>query len=102
MAGGVRFRPRLDTTQKEIKAALEAIGYKVISLAALGGEAPDLLVGGQGRTILIECKSPRARHKHGPRENARMERQARFREQWPGGPIFQVFSAEQAIAAVTM
>lgn len=52
----MRYRPKLDRNQTEIKAALESAGCVVQSLAALGGGVPDLLVCKHGRAVLLEIK----------------------------------------------
>lgn len=87
----VRHRPRLDATQRAIVAALRRVGCTVQSLASVGGGCPDLLVGAYGRTILMECKSPKSK------PNA--FQQSWFRR-WRGGDLSVVFDAETALAAV--
>lgn len=52
----MRRRPKLDSNQQAVVAALEAAGCVVQSLAALGGGVPDLLVSKHGQTILVEVK----------------------------------------------
>ena len=60
----MRRRPRLDATQHAIVEALQTAGYSVVSIASLGGGAPDLLVGGGRRWMLLfECKTEGERHR---------------------------------------
>ncbi len=50
---------RTDANQSEIVGFLRAIpGVSVISLAAVGGGVPDLLVGHRGKNWLFEIKDP--------------------------------------------
>ena len=49
---------RTDDNQREIVAALRAIGATVQDLSAVGKGCPDLLVGMQGRNLLLEVKKP--------------------------------------------
>lgn len=93
----MRFRPRLDSTQKEIVEALRATGCTVVSLAGCGGGVPDLLVGVAGRTVLIEAKSPRKIRKRATQLD---ETQVRWIERWRGGPVYQVTSVDEALRAV--
>ncbi len=51
-----RTASRVDTNHAEIVAALRQVGCSVLSLAALGGGVPDLLVAKGGTTVLIEIK----------------------------------------------
>ena len=86
----MRRAAKTDATQAEIVKALRSVGGKVILLHQVGGGCPDLLVWGNGRTFLIECKVPG--------ENIN-RLQAEFIAAWPG-EIHVVNSAEQAVAAL--
>jgi Holliday junction resolvase len=48
---------RADKNQLEIVKALREIGASVLVLSQVGFGAPDLLLGWQGKNILIEVKS---------------------------------------------
>jgi len=52
----VRKRGKVDANQREIVDTLRALGASVQSLAMVGDGVPDLLVGYQGRTWLVEVK----------------------------------------------
>src|SRR5689334_13725370 len=54
----MRHAAKTDSTQRAIVAALRAAGCSVLSLAAVAGGAPDLLVARSGRMWLIEVKRP--------------------------------------------
>lgn len=93
-------RARIDNNQREIVAVLRAAGCSVISLATLGRNAPDLLVGCRGRTALLEVKNPARRTKFGADERARLESQRRWHEAWAGAPPVFVRTPEEALQAV--
>ena len=52
----MRRAAKVDDNQAEIVRALQAIGASVESLAAVGAGVPDILVGYQGRNVLMEIK----------------------------------------------
>jgi len=88
----MRFRPRLDSTQKGIVKGLRGCGYTALSLAAEGNGMPDVLVGAHGRTVLLHIKSGRAKtHK------SEWEKQDKWDERWRGGPVHTVFTFEEAL-----
>ena len=97
----MRFRPRLDNTQREVVDRLRALGASVYSTAAMGNGLPDLIIGDCGDTDLAKCKSPRAMKKDGT-QNARdkesRERQESWRERWKGRPPVTLLSADEAEA----
>jgi len=92
----VRFRPRLDVTQRAIVDALRAAGCSVVSLAGIGAGCPDLLVGVSGRTILLECKSPKKIHRRATEMQATQDR---WMERWRGGEVFVVHDVPSAMLA---
>jgi hypothetical protein len=92
----MRFRPRLDTTQREIVEALRKAGYSVRSLAGVGNGCPDILVGCQRGNVLLEAKGEHARtHKKG----ILSDQEKLFFTAWLG-PVALVFSAEDALSVV--
>lgn len=82
---------RIDTNHKEIVLALRQIGATVVSLAAMKHGCPDLLVGYQGETILMEVKMPKGKF---------TPDQLDFLAKWRGGPISRVDSVDAAIRAL--
>lgn len=48
---------RVDVNQDAIVTALRKAGCSVLSLARIGGGAPDLLVARKGQMWLLECKT---------------------------------------------
>jgi hypothetical protein len=88
----MRRAPRLDRTQDAIVDALLGAGVRVQSLAQVGLGVADLLcVMPDGRTVLIECKSPGEKL---------TPAQVKWHKSWTG-ELHVVESAEQALAAVT-
>ena len=52
----MRKRAKLDVNHLEIVATLRKCGASVVSMASLGGGVPDILVGWNSRTCLMEIK----------------------------------------------
>ena len=84
---------KIDANQPEIVKALRKVGATVQSLAATGDGVPDLLVGYQGNTYLIEVKDgskvPSAR-KLTPDQEV-------WHEKWTGGTLRIANSIEDAL-----
>lgn len=102
----MRRAAKVDATQAAIVTALRAAGCKVLSLAALGNGAPDLMVylpipdrveasfhwGLFGRQILLlECKNPKGRG------TSLTPDQVKFHAEWP---VTVVTTPEEALRAV--
>jgi Holliday junction resolvase len=83
---------RIDTNHKEIVAALRQVGATVVSLAAMKHGCPDLLVGYEGETLLMEIKKD-TKAKFTPD-------QLDFMAKWKGGAISRVDSVDAAIRAL--
>jgi hypothetical protein len=88
----MRRAARVDANQDEIIAALRAAGAGVLSLAAMGGGVPDLLVEFRGTLYLLEVKMPR--EKLTPLQVA-------WHAAWPGYVkiVYGVNSALRAVGA---
>jgi Holliday junction resolvase len=83
---------RIDSNHKEIVAALREAGATVVSLASMKHGCPDLMVGYQNETILMEVKKDK-KAKFTPD-------QIEFMGKWRGGAISRVDSVEAAIRAL--
>ena len=83
---------RIDTNHKEIVKALRDAGATVLSLAAMKHGCPDILVGYNGETVLMEIKRD-AKAKFTPD-------QLEFLGKWKGGAISRVDSVDAAIRAL--
>jgi hypothetical protein len=88
-----RYARKTDTNQAPIVEALEKIGCRVQSLAALGRGAPDLLVCLGFRLKLMEIKNPEARGKLNKNQKA-------WHELWRQH-VCVVESPEDAISVMT-
>ena len=84
---------KIDANQNEIVKALRKMGATVQSLAAVGDGVPDLLVGYQGKSYLIEVKDgskvPSAR-KLTPDQEV-------WHKKWTGGTLRIANSAQEAL-----
>jgi len=83
---------RIDSNHTEIVAALRQAGATVVSLAAMKHGIPDILVGYNGETILMEIKKD-SKAKFTPD-------QLEFIGKWKGGAISRVDSVEAALRAL--
>jgi hypothetical protein len=83
---------RVDTNHKEIVKALRDAGATVVSLAAMKHGCPDLLVGFEGKTLLMEIKKD-AKAKFTPD-------QLDFMGKWNGGTLSRVDNPEAALRAI--
>lgn len=92
----------MDANQKAIVEYLRAHGCTVVSLATVGGGCPDLLVGRNRVTVLMEVKRPEVvDKKRGARQASTNALQAAWRSKWRGGPCVVVTTPEGAMAALT-
>ncbi len=91
----MRRAAKIDANHLEIVSALRKIGASVRSLAAVGAGCPDLLVGWQGRTLVMEIKNG----KNVPSHRKLTADEAAFFATWKG-EAHVVESVEQAIKAV--
>jgi hypothetical protein len=82
---------KVDTNHKEIVAALRQAGATVVSLAAMKHGCPDLLVGYQGETLLMEIKYGKGKF---------TPDQLDFIGKWKGGAVSRVDSVDAAIRAL--
>jgi Holliday junction resolvase len=92
----VRRAAKIDANQTAIVSALRAAGATVQSLAAVGKGCPDLLVGHQGSTYLMECKDGRK----SPSRRELTPDQIEWHVEWRGGPCIVVSSPDEALAFV--
>ena len=93
----MRAIARVDNNQAAIVKALRAAGARVLSLARMGDNVPDLLVGYNGVLHLVEIKN-RARHIKKGHELS--EGQTRFHAEWCEFPIHVVHNEIEACEAV--
>jgi Holliday junction resolvase len=89
-----RYARKVDTAQGPIVDALRAAGCSVVSTAALGKGAPDILVGLRGRNVLMEIKTPKAYTK-----KKTAVRQVVWHVGW-AGEVHVVRTPEEALAVM--
>ena len=88
----MRRAAKIDANQPAIVSALRKVGCTVQSLAAVGKGVPDLLVGYQGKTYLLEVKDGKW---------TLTPDQVDWHGKWKGGPLRVVASIDEAIEAIT-
>lgn len=91
----MRRAAKVDGNQLDIIQGLQACGYSVQSLAAVGMGVPDLLVGRAGRNWLLEIKD----HNQPPCKRTLTSDQKRWHAMWRG-QVHVVETLEEALAAV--
>ena len=89
-------RKRTDKNQKSIVEALRKIGCKVKILSDSGGGIPDLLIGVEYVTILMEVKTKD--NWYG--KKGLSETQSEFLKEWKGGLVLIAYDAEDAVNKV--
>ena len=89
----MRRAAKIDANQEQVVQALRAAGAVVQTLAAVGKGVPDLLVGYQGKTLLLEVKDG----SKPPSERRLTEDQIKWHGAWRGGPLAIVDGPEAAL-----
>lgn len=89
----MRRAAKIDANQPEIVQALRQAGATVQSLAAVGSGVPDLLVGFQGKTALIEVKDSAKP----PSARCLTEDQLDWHGKWRGGTLAVVCDVDSAL-----
>lgn len=90
-----RYIAKADGNQKAIVAGLRSAGATVAPTHTVGQGFPDLVVGFDGRNILMEVKDPsQPKHRH-----ELTPAQVKFHKEW-AVPIHIVFTVEEAKAAL--
>jgi hypothetical protein len=83
---------QVDENQPEVVAALRGAGASVQILSAVGHGCPDILVGYNGRTLLMEIKFPLGTPSHRKLTPPQVEWHARWK-----GQLAIVHSAKEAL-----
>lgn len=89
----MRVAAKIDANQEQVVLALRAVGASVQTLAAVGKGVPDLLVGYQGKTLLLEVKDGRKP----PSARKLTEDQLKWHGAWRGGPLAVVDGPDAAL-----
>lgn len=94
----MRRAAKVDANHGDIVKALRNYGASVQSLATVGSGVPDLLVGVDGRNVLLEVKDGSlvpSRRKLTPDEFA-------WHQSWRGEPVIVVYSATDALSKLAI
>jgi hypothetical protein len=92
----MRRASRIDANQDQIVNVLRAYGATVQSLATVGNGCPDLLVGYQGKTLLMEIKDGNKM----PSKKKLNDLQTNWHANWRGGALALVDNPESAIRMI--
>lgn len=92
----MRRASKVDANQDQIVNVLRAYGATVQSLATVGNGCPDLLVGYQGKTLLMEIKDGNKM----PSKKKLNDLQTNWHTNWRGGALALVDSAESALRMI--
>ena len=101
---GLRYPRKRDDNEKDIVQALRDVGATVSHLDDSG--VPDLLVGYQGKTYLLEVKLPTKKDGTGHSNKSKggegelTESQVKWWKVWSGTPAAIVHSADEALKAI--
>ena len=94
----MRRAARIDANQPAIVAALKTVGCTVRSLAAVGDDFPDLIVGFRGGNYLMEVKNQASGGNH--RGQSKISSGQRDHVDIWAGQTAIVWSVEEALAVV--
>lgn len=89
----MRRAAKIDANQEQIVSVLRSAGATVQSLAAIGNGCPDLLVGFNGQTLLMEIKDGNK----SPSQRKLTDDQVIWHGRWNGGALAVVDGPEAAI-----
>jgi Holliday junction resolvase len=84
---------RVDAAQPDIVKELRALDFSVLLTSRAGGDAPDIIVGKLGITVLVEIKSPEYIKAH----KGRLAKQADARTQWRGDAYIQASTTAEIV-----
>jgi hypothetical protein len=94
----MRLASKIDANQHEIVNALRKAGASDFSLASVGHGCPDLLVGYNGNTILMEIKDG----SKPPSKQALTPDQLKFIKNWTGSSICIVNDVEASLRILNL
>jgi hypothetical protein len=85
-----------DATHDDVVQAFASYGVTVLSMAGIGGGAPDLLCGDSGRNFLVEVKGGRK-----PSERIASGAQESWANQWSGSRPFLILNVDDVTRLMT-
>lgn len=84
---------RVDANHAEISRALKDAGASVLDCSKVGQGCPDLIVGKNGKTALMEIKNPKTQYGRAGLSKL----QAEWHAEWRGGTLAVVCDVESAL-----
>ena len=94
----MKYGAKKDANHHEVVEAMQKAGASVIDMSHVGRGFPDLIVGFQSKTILMEIKNPKTAYgKRGLNKN-----QLKWKEQWTGGTYCVVDGPEAALRMINV
>jgi len=92
----MKYGVKKDANHNEVVDALQKAGAYVLDMSHVGRGFPDLIVGFQSKTILMEIKNPKTSYgKKGLNKN-----QIKWKDQWTGGIYCVVDSPDAALRMI--
>lgn len=91
----MRRAAKTDANQKEVVAAFRKLGCSVLPLHTVGGGCPDLAIGKNRKTVLVEVKDGAKP----PSARALTKDEQKFHDEWLGS-VFVVEGISDVIALV--
>jgi endogenous inhibitor of DNA gyrase (YacG/DUF329 family) len=92
----MKYGAKKDANHDDVVSALKGVGACVIDMSNVGRGFPDLIVGFDGLTILVEVKNPKTSYgRKGLNKN-----QVKWKEMWSGGAYCVVDSPDAALRAI--
>lgn len=85
---------RVDSNQKELVAVFRQLGVTVIDLSKVGKGIPDLMLGYNNKTVLVEIKSSKSA-KLNPLQEC-------FFREWKGGMLARIDNLDSAVRLVNI
>ena len=92
----MRRAAKIDANHEQVVSALRGAGARVLSLAAVGGGVPDLLVGYRFRFFALEVKDGSLP----PSKRRLTPDQEEWHREWAEYPIVVVNNPEEALRAI--
>jgi len=83
-----KYARRIDTNHTQVVKKLRELGATVFDASRMGQGFPDLVIGINGKTVLVEIKSGE--------EKKFTEAQLKFMENWKGSTVVRINDLESA------
>lgn len=91
-----KYGIKCDANHKDLVNCLRKLGADVLDISTVGCGVPDLVVWCRGNWHLVDIKNPNTGYgKRGLNKN-----QKQWAAHWKGGPVYMIYSTDDAIALV--